>query len=614
MIGIRDATPGGYNGGLYLYVNGSLYEKGIALPTGYDFAISSVDTLGVAMNLDNKTIKFSKNGVFGREISITSTNYKGIVYPSFSSGGGTWEIVTATANFGQTPFKHNAPEGYLPYDNNKIKHIVKSSNRMKTLSNDGVWKDLDIVGNPTALQFETVGMSDLIVITEEQWAELEKPIDIYTWTDQENATSIKVNHSQRQYISPTIELTVPNNVILFAVSIDKLIYKVYKNNEWFTINKTNVLSQGMTRKELEETPQSAWEELFDNQAYLSSFDIFVGLFSLEINKPIMKSIAIEYAENKSPIITNAIITPDSVHNEYATISANIKDYEGDKVSFKIMIKKADELDFVQVSPDDGWFDRTSSNTEMTQSFNHPYFSKGLNEIKLVVKDERGLENEWSGNITYLNSAPTMLITHDSTKMTAVIGDEDGDSISYRVFINGEMKFDYTDLLQTPTELNYYFDSSNIVIGENNEIKIEVKDSHGAVISETINVVGAYRGLMFKDELGKYYTSDFGEIINLLDLGTIIAGQSTEVKKVLVQNCTGENLQNISLKGDSVPLPESIKILLSNTENPFVGKESIVIPSIVRDKEEKEIFVQIKTEAGNGLNSNFKVTAEADVVS
>ena len=93
--------------------------------------------------------------------------------------------------------------------------------------------------------------------------------------------------------------------VRFLVSKDKINYQVYRNGEWITIDKDNILEQGMTKLELESIPQEAWTEWFENEAHKHSFDILVGVYSENPNTPLMRSITVNYAENESPIIINA---------------------------------------------------------------------------------------------------------------------------------------------------------------------------------------------------------------------------------------------------------------------------------------------------------------------
>jgi hypothetical protein len=65
------------------------------------------DTIGVALDMDAKTLTFYKNGVSQGQ---AFTGLSGTIYPGVSSEGGT---VTVTVNFGTTPFAFTPPAGHV---------------------------------------------------------------------------------------------------------------------------------------------------------------------------------------------------------------------------------------------------------------------------------------------------------------------------------------------------------------------------------------------------------------------------------------------------------------------------------------------------------------------
>lgn len=106
---------------LYIY-NGNKYPE--ALAYGSVTAVGNI--LGVALDLDNGTLEFYKNGV---SMGISHTNVKelGEVYPMFASGNSTISK-TVTFNFGATPFAYSIPSGFKAYDLYPVHKILLSSN------------------------------------------------------------------------------------------------------------------------------------------------------------------------------------------------------------------------------------------------------------------------------------------------------------------------------------------------------------------------------------------------------------------------------------------------------------------------------------------------------
>jgi|GEM_PF-2750753 len=420
-----------------------------------------------------------------------------------------------------------------------------------------------------------------------------------------------VTYTEDEEVPILFQTVIAQSKVRFLVSKDRTNYQVYRDNNWVFINKFNIMEQGMTKEELEAIPQEVWAEWFEYEAYKHSFNILVGMYSENPNKPLIRSITVNYAENEPPMVVNAYIEPDTIHNEFAVVRAKIKDYEGDKISFKVLIKKAGMGEFIQVSPKEGWYNRNASETEITQAFNFPYFNPGENEVKLVVKDERGAEAEWTGRVILSNTDPTITIAYDDFSMRATIGDDDNDMISYRIAINGELVFDYTDFVPSKTLVNYVFDTSKMKFGEENIITIEVKDTHGGYAKQEFAVIGSYRGLMFKNENGEYFVNSNGEVLmDLLFDKTLIAGQISETKKVILENRHEFPITNVQITPENPNFTKGAVLEISETEMPFTPKDIIKVLEVMPSLGEKDFYVRVKTtrEAHQGGYFYIKSTA------
>lgn len=90
----------------------------------YGLSLVTSDIIGVALDLDNGTLEFYKNGV---SMGISHTNVKdlGEVYPTLVSGSNNG--ITATINFGATPFVYNVPNDFYSYNTNVVHKILISS-------------------------------------------------------------------------------------------------------------------------------------------------------------------------------------------------------------------------------------------------------------------------------------------------------------------------------------------------------------------------------------------------------------------------------------------------------------------------------------------------------
>ncbi|HAG44903.1 MAG TPA: hypothetical protein DCL31_18225 [Clostridium sp.] len=80
----------------------------------YGSQIRNNDVLGVLLDLNNKTLSFSKNGIMlGIAFEGLPNTY---LFPTIGQGSSTYSTIL-TVNFGSTPFKYPIPEGYQPYNN-----------------------------------------------------------------------------------------------------------------------------------------------------------------------------------------------------------------------------------------------------------------------------------------------------------------------------------------------------------------------------------------------------------------------------------------------------------------------------------------------------------------
>jgi hypothetical protein len=98
--------------------------SGNKLPENMSYGTSLVisDIIGIALDLDNGTLEFYKNGV---SIGISHTNVKelGEVYPYIE--GGTNSGKTLTFNFGATPFSYPIPHRFYSYDGRQYGSVDK---------------------------------------------------------------------------------------------------------------------------------------------------------------------------------------------------------------------------------------------------------------------------------------------------------------------------------------------------------------------------------------------------------------------------------------------------------------------------------------------------------
>lgn len=137
MIGIVDGVSvlGGYNNYTRLYAYNGLIYPG-ALPYGNHYTTNNI--IGIALDLNNNTIEFFKDGV-SQGIAFSNLGLlEKPIYP-YVTNGGSMSSIAITANFGATEFAYpnvfkNLGSGWKSYDSNQIndtkKYLIQDLNNV----------------------------------------------------------------------------------------------------------------------------------------------------------------------------------------------------------------------------------------------------------------------------------------------------------------------------------------------------------------------------------------------------------------------------------------------------------------------------------------------------
>lgn len=163
-----------------IYARGGITEQ---ISTGKDTKDDSI--IGVLLDLNDKKLRFIRDGIIHDPSEIDISNISGEVFASLGAHNAIANV-DCTSNFGDTPFtlaiqnpsmwKQIQQDGYLPYDINNAtwittyKHLLKSNNKIYTLSNttdtlENITSSILDVNNITKLEYETYGFNDLSKLT-----------------------------------------------------------------------------------------------------------------------------------------------------------------------------------------------------------------------------------------------------------------------------------------------------------------------------------------------------------------------------------------------------------------------------------------------------------------
>ncbi|WP_028588866.1 lactonase family protein [Paenibacillus massiliensis] len=145
----------------------------------------------------------------------------------------------------------------------------------------------------------------------------------------------------------------------------------------------------------------------------------------------------------------------------------------------------------------------------------------------------------------------------------------------------------------------------------------VRDYVGLATTQTTNFYRFYyepsNNVFFKDESTQdYYSDNRGNTLMLIDFGTIVAGQTTGAKKVVLENFYGYALKNIVL---SVVNPSvEFKVVISQTETPFVPVDYISYNGLELEAYgEIPFFVRASSTESSTSGGMFELKVRADKV-
>lgn len=290
------------NSGGYYGQDGRVYGITGNGNSAYGSPFKVGDTIGVLLDVDNKTISFSKNGIVQSAISfiITGTNF----YPSLSRGS-TSGSITATINFGQSEFKYQIPDGYSPYSVDKTISLIYHDNYYKSYNKDtDEWR---IIGNALegSQTFINNGMSEIsnLLSRVNGYSPLDKlngDYSLYVWNE-DIYSDISLNadisvKDQLVYAKSDISLVGVESISSIslnsygnskvAISFDSgMNYYAYKNNQWQLIQSAE---EGMTSTEINTLTSETIESLRLNSnvlrfSYYLNGDSYIDNIKVSVN-------------------------------------------------------------------------------------------------------------------------------------------------------------------------------------------------------------------------------------------------------------------------------------------------------------------------------------------
>ncbi|MFD1885990.1 cohesin domain-containing protein [Paenibacillus wenxiniae] len=156
IIGITNSDSSKY--AAYFGFDGQKYDSKTGI-TKYGAAYSVNDIISVALDIDNHTIEWYKNGVSQGKTTYTASNFPTSTFAALVSGSDS-NTRTATANFGASPFKYSIPAGYKAYDEDNYVPVIGQSTLKATAGDSQVnlsWTPADQAKSYTVKRSTTAG-------------------------------------------------------------------------------------------------------------------------------------------------------------------------------------------------------------------------------------------------------------------------------------------------------------------------------------------------------------------------------------------------------------------------------------------------------------------------
>lgn len=560
-------------------------------------------------DLANTTTKYQiyLNDVLLKENQLTATPYS-VNEDIFISAGGALKITltdvnNVVTNWDYTIYTETRDTFEIvrdfKYDTSVILNNAKIDNNTGIMLEDGKTiaellteiptlgkaklSNIIIDGSTDGVENVNINIASADPVDLVDYTEYSYPIDktkydtINSFTMDDNTNILTINATVHSY--KTIQL-----------SKDGITFVGYNGTEWRTDYKMSETElEALTVEEYLKFHSSAYEERLFIKIFLDSNNT--------VNPISVSKVTATFAANEPPNAKDINLSLSEIHNEETQLTAYLYDNEGDTIDYRVMMKNENDLDFSQITPSDGWIS-ISNKTIISHIYNKNNFKLGNNVIKIQLRDQRGsIKDSNTINLQFVNEAPiqTSYVCRDFS-LQALVDDANKDPLAYRIFINGVQKFPtsgYTTFQSCPRVIDYSWDSSDLKFGLQNEIKLEVIDEFGGKLEITSNVLGTYKGLLFKDENGNYYSTDKAEILKYIDLGKYIAGSTTIPKRVILENRTGGEIGNVIIKISEETIYNGIDMVISPSLTPFNGTKQITIPYTLNDKDEYNFYVKVK---------------------
>ncbi|AYB38316.1 hypothetical protein [Brevibacillus laterosporus] len=295
--------------------------------------------------------------------------------------------------------------------------------------------------------------------------------------------------------------------------------------------------------------------------------------------------------NTDPLITPRTATPTVTHKEDIWVEATAETEVGDFMSYRILINNkvyANWSDAIYTTPLHIRFMLRPNDLNI-----------GNNSIKIEVKDNfKDNTNVSENTITVVktNTKPNVEVSVKGQTLFISATDNDNDKVRFNVSINGNSFLPTSGMspyYEVPFETSVDIPKQMIKLGQENMVSVSVQDIAGDIVTKEVTSSIEMSGLMFRDKNGSYYTTDTGELLKYLDIGSLKSGETSPAYQVWIENTTGYLMHGVTvtaIQGDLDSITE--KIELSKENSSFTAVEYVSFPEPLQPKQTESFFFRI----------------------
>ncbi|MDH6674240.1 hypothetical protein M2277_004932 [Paenibacillus sp. LBL] len=425
------------------------------------------------------------------------------------------------------------------------------------------------------------------------------------------------------------------------------VYK-YFNNMWVslgsTVTESDYINYGM--EDISIVPEDAWEQLqgdIEFSYYTDAvnknevlFNIVTEPFTLAEEWEDQTIKIIEYSDDPNKTESTVTIETERFYFDDEIMNAvDVLYYTDDpRKTTSEMEVTANYSPLDELGKDPSLFIWTGNEDEMDNknlkvtALPHPKLIKQTRDIQLDG-DPRKLEliNSLAddGKIKVLFSGDsgaswkTVKIRFDGKPIIKTIDINDIEKIKIHacspsdILLFGENEWK----MVSPTgkiRFAYYFEQREIT----DVAKLDALFTNEFSVNEaqTINAINVvydaidkkYYGLMFMDKTQSYYSTSAGEILQYLDMGTLIAGQIADPVEVFLMNTLNYDVANLRLwVKESI---DEVNVEISETNNPFIAVTEINLPRL-NSGDTISFHVRVVSKRAAKTGGNFDIMVKSD---